>query len=213
MRVSHTMSVPKHAHAAARRTRLLRPRCPPSGSRPAPRSAIGGCRGHLRPPPTASTVAQPHLPRFASSAHKRSLGTGDRGLATAPTSDSADVTFEPGEDKRVVWQDLKVAAAEIGRALEFRRIKDPSRLHFQIVTPEEYAAKPRRGGRPRHPAQLESVILLKRRTTRCDCTTWLLDTCAGSQIRRFRAPKWTRAAASIVHCYHSRTHHGRPPIS
>ena len=61
----------------------------------------------------------------------------------------ADVALSPGEDKRMVRQNLKAAADELNQALEFRPIKDKSRIHFRVITPEEKAAKPKRGGRPR----------------------------------------------------------------
>lgn len=60
-----------------------------------------------------------------------------------------DVTLAPGEDKRMVRQNLKAAAEELGHALEFRPIKDKSRIHFRVITTEEKAARPKRGGRPR----------------------------------------------------------------
>ena len=37
----------------------------------------------------------------------------------------------------------------MNQALEFRPIKDKTRIHFRVITPEEKAAKPKRGGRPR----------------------------------------------------------------
>ena len=60
-----------------------------------------------------------------------------------------DVLLEPGEDKRMVRQNLKAAAEELNKALEFRPIKDKTRIHFRVITPEEKAARPKRGGRPR----------------------------------------------------------------
>src|SRR3954452_10276077 len=60
-----------------------------------------------------------------------------------------DVLLEPGEEKRMVRQNLKAAADELNQALEFRPIKDRSRIHFRVITQEEKAAKPKRGGRPR----------------------------------------------------------------
>ncbi len=60
----------------------------------------------------------------------------------------ADVTLAPDEDKRQVRQNLKAAAAELNVALDFRPIKDKTRIHFRFITPEEYATKPKRGGRP-----------------------------------------------------------------
>ncbi len=60
-----------------------------------------------------------------------------------------DVLLEAGEEKRTVRQNLKAAANELNQALEFRPIKDRSRIHFRVITHEEKAAKPKRGGRPR----------------------------------------------------------------
>src|SRR5919202_2353253 len=64
----------------------------------------------------------------------------------------ADVLLANGEEKRIVRQNLKTAAAEQNLALEFRPIKDPSRIHLRFITVEEQAAKPKRGGRPRKSA-------------------------------------------------------------
>src|SRR5919202_3262997 len=62
----------------------------------------------------------------------------------------ADVLLAEGEEKRIVRQNLKVAAAEQNIGLEFRPIKDPSRIHMRFISLEEQAARPRRGGgRPR----------------------------------------------------------------
>ncbi len=60
-----------------------------------------------------------------------------------------DVMLAPGEDKRMVRQNLKAAADELNKALEFRPIKDKSKIHFRVITQEEKAARPKRGGRPR----------------------------------------------------------------
>jgi hypothetical protein len=60
-----------------------------------------------------------------------------------------DVTLGANEDKRMVRQNLKAAAQELSMALEFRPIKDKSRIHFRVITQEEKDAKPKRGGRPR----------------------------------------------------------------
>ena len=51
--------------------------------------------------------------------------------------------------KRLVRQNLKAAAEELGITLDFRPIKDKSRMHVRVITPEEKAAQPPRGGRPR----------------------------------------------------------------
>lgn len=60
-----------------------------------------------------------------------------------------DVILGNDEDKRTVRQNLKTAAQELNMALEFRPIKDKSRIHFRVITPEVAASKPKRGGRPR----------------------------------------------------------------
>src|SRR5919199_4567718 len=64
----------------------------------------------------------------------------------------ADVFLADGEEKRLVRQNLKAAAAEQNLGLEFRPLKDPSRIHLRFITIEEQAAKPKRGGRPRKSA-------------------------------------------------------------
>jgi hypothetical protein len=60
-----------------------------------------------------------------------------------------DVLLTEGEEKRTVRQNLKIAAQELGIALDFRPIKDKSRIHFRVITQDEAAKRPRRGGRPR----------------------------------------------------------------
>ncbi len=70
-------------------------------------------------------------------------------LRTAEPGFGGDVTLGSDEDKRIVRQNLKTAADELHKAIEFRPIKDKSRIHFRIITAEERAAKPKRTGRPR----------------------------------------------------------------
>ena len=66
----------------------------------------------------------------------------------------ADVFLAEGEEKRVVRQNLKAAAAEQNIGLEFRPIKNSSRLHVRFMSLEEQAARPKRpGGRPRKQGQ------------------------------------------------------------
>ncbi len=60
-----------------------------------------------------------------------------------------DVVLEEGEEKRSVRQNLHEAAQELNLALDFRPIRDPMRMHFRVITPEEAAQRPQRGGRPR----------------------------------------------------------------
>lgn len=60
-----------------------------------------------------------------------------------------DVNLDQSEEKRTVRQNLKAAAQELNIALEFRPIKDRSRIHFRVITAEQAASRPKRGGRPR----------------------------------------------------------------
>ncbi len=60
-----------------------------------------------------------------------------------------DVNLDENEEKRTVRQNLKAAAQELNLALEFRPIKDRSRIHFRVITIEQAQARPKRGGRPR----------------------------------------------------------------
>ena len=65
----------------------------------------------------------------------------------------ADVFLAEGEEKRFVRRNLKAAAAEQNIGVEFRPVKDPSRIHMRFISLEEQAARPRRpGGRPRKSA-------------------------------------------------------------
>jgi hypothetical protein len=70
-------------------------------------------------------------------------------MRSAEPGFGGDVTLAEDEDKRMVRQNLKAAADELNKALEFRPIKDKSRIHFRVITLEEKAAKPKRGGRPK----------------------------------------------------------------
>ena len=73
-------------------------------------------------------------------------------LQDAQPGYGADVRLEAGDEKRTVRQNLKAAAEELNVALDFRPIRDPNRIHFRVITPEEQAARPKRGGRPRQSA-------------------------------------------------------------
>ena len=70
-------------------------------------------------------------------------------LANATPGYGGDVLLGEDEDKRLVRQNLKAAADELGIALVFRPIRDKHRIHFRVITQEEKAARPPRGGRPR----------------------------------------------------------------
>ncbi len=70
-------------------------------------------------------------------------------LQQAELGDRGEVVLAAGETKRVVRPLLKVAAAALGYALDFRPTKDPTRIYFRVITPEEHAAHPKPGGRPR----------------------------------------------------------------
>ena len=70
-------------------------------------------------------------------------------LANATPGYGGDVLLGEDEDKRLVRQNLKAAADELGIALAFRPIRVKHRIHFRVITQEEKAARPPRGGRPR----------------------------------------------------------------
>ncbi len=70
-------------------------------------------------------------------------------MQDATPGQGAEVRLGPGEAKRSVRQNLKAAAAELNKVLAFRPIKDPTRIHYHVITTEAQAARPKRGGRPR----------------------------------------------------------------
>jgi hypothetical protein len=76
-------------------------------------------------------------------------------LQEAEPGFGGEMHLADGEDKRLVRQNLKAAANELNLALDFRPVKNPTRIYFRVITPEEYAARPRRGGRPRKNRQME----------------------------------------------------------
>ena len=67
-------------------------------------------------------------------------------LQQAKSGYGADVLLSEDEDKRTVRTNLKDAAGELGLALEFHPFKDKHRMHFRVITLEEKAARPYRGG-------------------------------------------------------------------
>ena len=78
-------------------------------------------------------------------------------LQSAKLGYGADVLLSEDEDKRLVRQNLKAAADELDIALDFKPIKDRGRIHFRVITLEEKAAKPPRGGRLRKNQQAEDA--------------------------------------------------------
>ena len=79
-------------------------------------------------------------------------------LQDAQPGYGADVHLEEGDDKRTVRQNLKAAAEELNVALDFRPIRDPNRIHFRVITPEEQAARPKCGGRLRWTALVHHEV-------------------------------------------------------
>ncbi len=67
-------------------------------------------------------------------------------LQQAKPGYGADVLLGEDEHKRMVRTNLKDAAGELGLALEFHPFKDKRRMHFRVITLEEKAARPYRGG-------------------------------------------------------------------
>ena len=87
--------------------------------------------------------------RRRSEARNRIIESFKAELQDATPGYGVDVTLSDGEDKRLVRQNLKAAADELGFALEFRPIKIKNRIHFRVITLEEKAAMPPRGRRPK----------------------------------------------------------------
>ncbi len=86
--------------------------------------------------------------RRRSEARTRIIESYKASLQGAEPGHGGDVLLEEGDEKRVVRQNLLAAANDLGLALAFRPVRDPNRLQFRVVTPEERAARPRHGGRP-----------------------------------------------------------------
>ena len=107
----------------------------------------------LTPEELAKREEKPKVPgrsgRRRSEERTRIIERYKAAMRDAEPGYGGDVTLDEGEEKRIVRQNLKAAADELDKALEFRPIKDKSRIHFRVITQEEKAAKPRRGGRPR----------------------------------------------------------------
>ncbi len=87
--------------------------------------------------------------RQRSPERQRTIETYKATMQDAEPGFAADVVLAPEEDKRKVRLDLKAAADELGKVLDFRPIRDPNRIYFRFITPEEKAAKPKPPGRPR----------------------------------------------------------------
>ncbi len=78
-------------------------------------------------------------------------------LGQAHPGYGADVLLSEGEDKLLVRRNLKVAADELGIALDFRPTKDKGRIHFRVITLEEKAGKPKHGGG--RPKRVQAEVL------------------------------------------------------
>lgn len=94
--------------------------------------------------------------RRRSEARTRIIQTYKASLQAAEPGFGGEVLLEEGEEKREVRLNLQAAAEELGIALDFRPVKDATRLQFRVITPEARAARPRRGGRPRNQPPAES---------------------------------------------------------
>lgn len=101
----------------------------------------------LTPEIIAERTAKPQGPKGRRrSAERDALIDGyKRVLAPLEPGYGGDVFLEDGDDKWHVRQNLHAAATEVGLILEFRQIRDKERIHFRVITPEQKAAKPKRG--------------------------------------------------------------------
>ena len=95
--------------------------------------------------------------RRRSAERNRIIESFKAALQDATPGYGVDVTLGEGEDKRLVRLNLKAAADELGIALDFRPIKDKNRMHMRVVSLEEKASMPPRGGRPRKVQTEEST--------------------------------------------------------
>ena len=100
---------------------------------------------------------QGRLGRQRSPERTRIIAEYKAALQPAQPGYGGDVRLPEGEDKRAVRQNLQAAAEELNLALDFRPIRDKSRIHFRVITPEERAARPKRGGRLRATLPVEQV--------------------------------------------------------
>ncbi len=93
--------------------------------------------------------------RRRSEARTRMIEEYKRALETLEPGAGGEVVLDEGEVKRVERLNLKEAAEELEKALKFYPVRDEKLLTFQVITPEERAAQPRRGGRPRRAEPVE----------------------------------------------------------
>src|SRR5919205_1171861 len=84
--------------------------------------------------------------RRRSEARTRIIEQYKAAMQDAQPGYGADVFLSEGEVKRLVRQNLKAAAAEQNIGVEFRPVKDPSRIHLRFISLEEQTANPKRGG-------------------------------------------------------------------
>src|SRR4051795_9354360 len=96
-----------------------------------------------------TTKSGKRLGRKRSAQRTTSIESFKTQLEGAEPGDGGDVLLTSDENKRIVRANLHAAADEMGFALDFRPIKKPNRMHFRVISLEEYAARPKRGGRPR----------------------------------------------------------------
>lgn len=87
--------------------------------------------------------------RRRSSARTQIIDAYEAVLAQAAPGYGAEVELEDGDTKAQVRQNLHAAAADLGLALAFGPIRNPARLALRVITLEEQAARPKRGGRRR----------------------------------------------------------------
>ena len=63
-----------------------------------------------------------------------------------------EVVLDEGEVKRTVRLIITDAAKEVDKPLKFYPVRDQHLIKFQVITPAEKAAQPKRGGRPKKAA-------------------------------------------------------------
>jgi len=101
---------------------------------------------------------KPRIGRQRSPERLRMLEEYRLALQGAQPGYSGDVVLAEGENKRVVRLLINEAAESLGLALSYRPRRDANLMRFDVITHEEKAARPKRGGRPRKQVDEEEDI-------------------------------------------------------
>ena len=101
---------------------------------------------------------KPRQGRQRSPERLRMLEEYRQALQGAAPGYGGDVILAEGEQKRVVRLLINEAAESLGLALSYRPRRDANLMRFDVISQEEKAARPKRGGRPRKQVDEEEDI-------------------------------------------------------